>query len=337
MTLTSAVTQGKSSSPESKSKRKAKGHKQGAIANMASYNRSLETTGDIDDLGSNAERCKQTLAQLESRETAPVALAKILPWTMRLALSKHGCRVIQKAIEVGSSADHALIVGELAGHITELYRSPHGNHVVTTLIQVMPPANLGFLLKELQVSEGGVVAAARHQYGCRLLERLVEHCPAQQVSSLVEEALVDAEPLCRHPYANFVMQHLFEHGTPEWKASIAAQISGAISHLAKHRTASHLVQRALEFGGEEIQTTLVASLVSGKGEDSLVEVACSRYGSFVVEELASIPAEYEHVRRLLLDGLPQLSQSSYGKRALSKFGILPEPGSLKAAELSSRA
>merc|ERR1712100_32989 len=100
---------------------------------------------------------------------------------------------------------------------TELYQSPHGNHVVTKIITVMPPTALQSLILELQ---GRVVNVARHQYGCRLLERLLEHCPVNQVACVIEELLSDAEPLCRHPYGNFVMQHIFEHGSQAWKEQI---------------------------------------------------------------------------------------------------------------------
>merc|ERR1711963_736671 len=128
------------------------------------------------------------------------------------------------------------------------------------------------------------VAVAKHQFGCRLLERLLEHCPSGQVECIINELLSDAEPLCRNPYGNFVMQHIFEHGSQAWKENIVEQIAWNIPHLAKHRTASHVVQRALEFGGPKIEKDLVEAFLNAEGESSLVEVACSRYGSYVVEQ-----------------------------------------------------
>ena len=71
--------------------------------------------------------------------------------------------------------------------------------------------------------------------GCRVLERLLEHCPTEQTAPLVEEApgcvalrgiawldgvappcprqvLAGAPQLCRHTFGNFVVQHVLEHG-----------------------------------------------------------------------------------------------------------------------------
>lgn len=324
----------KQSAPKTKNSASAKSRKQAAIVKVEKPSKASIGT-DSCAIGQNSERCHQIIEQLESRGAAArTAFLCILPATRALALSKCGCRVIQKAIEVGSLEDIVLLVAELTGHIAELSKSPHGNHVVAKFIEVLPPGNLGFIVAELA---GSIPDVAKHQYGCRLLERLLEHCPAQQVASLVEELLPDAEPLCRHRYGNFVMQHIFEHGLQPWKDKIAGQIVSDLPLLAKHRTASHVVQRALEFGGDETQFMLISALVKGHGEDSLIEIACSRYGSFVVEELASIHACREVVRQLLQDGLPRLLDNQYGKRAIAKFGFPLPLGEITPAFISTLA
>jgi len=306
---------------------------------------------DVSQLGNDAKSCNDVIAQLDAQGPAGrAAFMSILPLTKKLAMTKHGCRVVQHAVKMGNACDHVKIVQELTGSIEALYKDLHGNHVVAKLIEVLRPASVSFLLDELK---GSMVDVARHQFGCRLLERLLEHCPAEQVEGVAQELLLDPEPLCRHPFGNFVMQHCFEHGTQAWKAQIAKQMCGAatlgctmckeewsagkqsnhLTHLAKHRTASHVVQRALEHGGEDIQRTLILAL-----EDSLVEVGCSRYGSFVVEQVASTLDEArkdpqsttpeflefcQHVDSLMQEALPCLAEDEYGKRIASKFGTGP--------------
>jgi len=326
--FTSNIKKQSAHTPAAQKSRKSR--KRAAIAKTAIPN-SVSDAGagtqaasdNCDELGQSFARCSEIIAQLESPgAVADSAFMNLLPATKELAFSKYGCRVIQKAIEVGSPDDLALLVEELRGHIPELYKSPHGNHVAAKFIEILRPASLGFLVAELA---GTIGTVAKHQYGCRLLERLLEHCPPAQVTILVDELLTDAEPLCRHPFANFVMQHIFEHGLQPWKDNIALQIAGVLPYLSKHRTASHVVQRALEFGGEKIQRILIHALVNGEGEDSLVEVACSRYGSFVAEELAGIQVYSGPVRQLLQAGLSRITMSQYGKRAIAKFSFLPAP------------
>jgi len=290
----------------------------------------ISSVHDADELGDNVERCNQIISQLESKGLLKCAAFElILPVTKKLAFSKHGCRVIQKAIEVGDARDRALLVEKLKGQIIDLYKSPHGNHVVAKMIEVMPPANLDFLIAELK---GTVSTVAKHQFGSRLLERLLEHCPAEQVACLIDEVLMSAKTLCCHAFGNFAVKHIFEHGTQAWKAKIVEQMvtlddSGRgqnLPYLAKHRIASHVVQKALGFCGEELLPTLVSTLVSGEGDDSLAAVGCTRYGSYVVCSLANIQPYHDHVRHLLEENRSLLAQTPYGERVMSKLGLQPE-------------
>jgi hypothetical protein len=276
--------------------------------------------GDIRTLEQDCERCNQIIAQIESTgSVARSVVLWLLPEIKALALSKYGCRVIQKAINYAGTIEQSLLVNELKGYFDVLYKSPWGNHVVMKIIEVLPPATLGFLLVELA---GKAIPIARHQYGCRVFERLIEHFPAEQIAGLIDELLVEAEPLCRHPFGNFVMQHLFEHGTKACKEAIIQQIIGVFPKLAKHRTASHVVQRAIEFSDEKAQQELVLALINAEGEDSLVEIGCSRYGSFVVHELGSTQACSGSVCKIIQDAMPRLAKSPYGKRALAGFDLI---------------
>merc|ERR1712203_220397 len=64
---------------------------------------------------------------------------------------------------------------------------------------------------------------------------------------------------------------------------------GGIPMLAKHRTASHVVQKALDFADDHHQKVIVESLLCAPapGEYSLEEVCRNRYGSFVIEQIAT--------------------------------------------------
>lgn len=268
-------------------------------------------------LAKDPTSCNQIIAQLASQgHAARSAFQVVLPIAKTLSFAKHGCRVIQKAVEVGQKDEQADLVEELKGSIIELYKSPHGNHVIAKMIECLPVSSLQFILDEVQ---GSMIELAKHQYGCRLAERLLEYCPDAQP---LKELLLEAEPLCRHAYGNFVIQHIFVHGSQEWKDQIAEQLVGVLPQLAKHRTASHVVQSALERGGDEIQRSFAAALVNAEGGDSLVEVACTRYGSFVVEELSGVQHYREQVHGLLQNDFARLAEDQFGEKVLAKFGLV---------------
>lgn len=304
--------------------------KRAASANNASLsvspasNHGKETSSVHGGGNLGEDHCNELISQFISSKLELNGLANcsafklILPMTAALAFSKHGCRVIQKAIEVGDSRDHTLLVEQLAGHITELYKSPNGNHVAQQMIISMPPIKLDFLLAELK---GSMTIVAKHQFGCRLPERLLEHCPPEQIESLIDELLLNAKPFCCHPYGNFAMQHIFEYGSDSMKAKIVEQVVDEIPHLSKHRIASHVVQKALGFCGKDLQQILLSALMRGEDDDSIVSLACTRYGSYVIASLANSPVYHKDVCQLLQDGFSQLSQDQYGVRVISKFGL----------------
>jgi hypothetical protein len=282
-----------------------------------------KTCGETKRIKDIETRAEEIVKEIDTKGFVPHALVEeILPEAKSYAMAKTGSRAVQKIVRLGGSSDKARVVHQLRGSFEELYKCPHGNYVLMSIIEVLPPAQLGFLVEELS---GKAVAIAKHQFGCRLLERLIEHFPAEQIDGLIAEVLREAEPLCRHPYGNFVMQHLFEHGSEDCKADVAGRIQAFFPQLAKHRAASHVVQSALKYCKGEVQSDLVATLLNAEGQCCFVEVASCRYGSYVVRELAGIKAHHEAVRDALEEALPKLLQGDnekHAKRPLVAFGLL---------------
>jgi len=261
-----------------------------------------------------------------------------------LALSKNGTRVIQKIIEQLHFSDAKMVdsrnrlIKAFQGSYLELCLSKEGNHAVQIMIDKWPPTTLGCLLDELK---GSAVTIAKSQFACRIWERLLEHytgdegVEASGVQTLVEEVLQDVEPLCRHPYGNFVVQHIFEHGCKEWKERVVQQVNNW-GTLSQHRTASHVVQKALNHSTPNIVRTIVLALLRGqsppdapdylKGAPLIVHLACTRYGSFVVEELHNT-ASKDEIHKMLQNDIHRLAQPidgskpSPGMRTLVRYGI----------------
>lgn len=273
------------------------------------------------DVGEDPKVCKEFEDLLDREVDRPAAIDWIADRAVTLAFAKHGCRVVQKAIDVAGAPERERIALKLQPHVMELCESLHGNHVLAKLVEVLPPTGsaVGFVVEKLRGCE---VKTAKHRFGCRIWERLIEHCADDSQMRVALDAIVtEAAILCRHPYGNFVVQHLLEHGSPERKTALLALLLPELPLLASHRTAAHVVQKALVFTGEAGERAIVLRLLGGEPPHSLEEVACTRYGSFVVEDIfakSSAWAEGE-VRARLTPCLLQLSTSQFGKRVADKI------------------
>jgi len=238
-------------------------------------------------------------------------------------LSAFGCRVVQAAVEVAGGEHRSQMTMHMHGHVAELLDSPHGNHVLQKCIEVLPPDNVQFVLNELGAFPDHGLSIARHRFGCRILERLLEHCPSDQTRDLTEGVIENAYVLCRHPFGNYVVQHVLEYGTPTQRnAVIEALLQGGVMQLAMHRVASNVIERALVECTAEGRQALVGQLVAEP--EATLAMASSRYGSFIALRLLELPAspQTDEVRKQFSEGLDALKASKHGKQVVAS--IAPE-------------
>merc|ERR1739844_867525 len=152
-----------------------------------------------------------------------------------------------------------------------------------------------------------------------------EHANEEQLCRLIDECTVHAEELSRHQFGNFVIQSLLEHGASHRRDAIVRHLLLFLPQLTMHRTASHVVQRALKHCSSDCQCAITNALLCAQPPHSLVEVAASRYGSYLVEDLQNVfgmEGLGAEVRRVLAHAPVELSSSQSFARVANKFGLL---------------
>lgn len=125
-----------------------------------------------------------------------------------------GCREVQRGFDCHQNkADKARLAFELRGHVLEALVCPYANHVLQKCINSLQPSDLQFIIDELLSVPGAVERSAMHKYGCRIVQRLLEACPSNQVAGMAETLVSKADLLIQHAYGNYVMQCLLQNGT----------------------------------------------------------------------------------------------------------------------------
>lgn len=154
---------------------------------------------------------------------------------MPLALQMYGCRVIQKALESVSGEQQVEIVRELDGHVLKCVKDQNGNHVVQKCIECVDPHALQFIINAFQgqvsvaykkkkkmsfglvkhlsntsvvISICQVLTLSTHPYGCRVIQRILEHCTPEQTTPILDEMHAHVEQLIQDQYGNYVIQHV---------------------------------------------------------------------------------------------------------------------------------
>lgn len=79
----------------------------------------------------------------------------------------------KKALEVIDIDQQAKLVKELEGNVMKCVKDQNGNHVIQKCIERVPPDLIQFIVDSFS---GNVYTLATHPYGCRVIQRILEHC-----------------------------------------------------------------------------------------------------------------------------------------------------------------
>lgn len=249
-------------------------------------------------LGGGPARADRSLdelvARLETLTIGPkdwrVAIAELRGSVWALAASPRGTRILQEVLQHADPKEKVALTQELHGHVREAWDSqsaaPHANYVVQKCIEVMPPEHCQFVLDEMLNSD--VRRAALNPYGCRVLQRLIEHFPVTEMMNLLNQILDKGilQMLMVSPYGNFVVQCVLEHGDVPQKTQIArvllADDDRGFARLAENKYASHVVQHAMKHCSDPEQWDLVQKVLRIDEMDPKFKKTV--YGSFVISE-----------------------------------------------------
>lgn len=255
-----------------------------------------------------------------AEDRLPVILPHVRGRVVKLAMNPKGCRLLQRVLELVTEKEMVALVTELKGHVCAAVESPHANHVLQKAIVLLPPFKVRFIADELLVWDRQP-SLARHQYGCRVLERLIEHFPGEWLEEFTAGILQDGKALARSNYGNFVLQHLLEHGLPHVRERIVQLLLEPVQEfrdLALNQSACGVLDSALNYAAPHDQRRLAQQLLNTPG---LLTDMCSskhRGGNEVVKRLFRIHEDgiCAQARVGLEKGAPELMQQKQGKAFL---------------------
>lgn len=117
-----------------------------------------------------------------------------------LSLQMYGTRVVQRLLSVSSGTDvesQSAIVSELDGRVMQCVKDQNGNHVIQAALSVAPPDLVKFIV---DVFDRHIFQLSIHPYGCRCVQRLLEHCSEARRAIILEEILENIDELCKNQY-----------------------------------------------------------------------------------------------------------------------------------------
>merc|ERR1712003_607437 len=120
-------------------------------------------------------------------------------------------------------------------------------------------------IDELLQFPGAASCAACNQFGCRVIQRLLEFCSPDQVAEISEDLLQHAVKNCQDRYGKYAMQCLLDHGTVCQHQRLVSIFSAHVDYLGRDIHACSVIIKALSTGAREEQQALANVVVSNLG------------------------------------------------------------------------
>jgi len=245
--------------------------------------------------------------------------ALIAKHALKLSQDREGCRLVQQALEEAESDEaRSALVETLHGHVWEVAICPHANHVLQKYIVTMKPGACQFIIDEImQQGAGSACKLARHKYGYRVFQRLLEHLLPQQKAQLISGLVTDCVSISMHRYGTFVMQHVLEYGSDAQRELVIAALVPHISKLSMNNDACMVLDAALVKSDAESQELLIRAMLQTDG--SIGAMAHTRRGHVVVLSLFELVGGelLESAKRQIGKQSSSLNRNRFGRLVLN--------------------
>lgn len=179
-------------------------------------------------------------------EQRRLLVERLAPEVTTMSMDKNGCRVVQHALQRGPNP--RLIAEWLRESVSQCIMNIHANHVIQNCVEVLPPSDLGFIVDG--VLQFGVQQVTCDKFGCRVVLRLLEHCPTEAMVGILDGLKAYSYGMLTDPFGNYVLQHILTYGRLEDRVNIFQDVLRCdIACLKEDKHAANVLQKCIVIFG----------------------------------------------------------------------------------------
>ena len=268
----------------------------------------------------------QDLLETAGPETRLAIITQICRSLVPLAQHSHGCRVVQKALDVASLEERlALAASFPPGKVVDCCVDVNANHVMQKFIEVftLDSSTAGFLDFFVdaicQPFTNTVARLSVHCYGCRVIQRLLARCLPHQKERVLDGIVSSVGEMVADQFGNYVAQHALEFGRETDRDRIIKVLSDRdLVMLSCNKFASNVVEKAVRLGDHSAGMLVLA--LSQLPDEQVLEIMRDRYGNYVIRAFLELSdGRLGRVRELVKDNSGSLKKFTYGWHLVEKL------------------
>ncbi|EDO17616.1 hypothetical protein Kpol_1061p41 [Vanderwaltozyma polyspora DSM 70294] len=235
-----------------------------------------------------------------------------------LCKDQHGCRFLQKQLDVmGENAANA-IFNETKEHTVELMTDSFGNYLIQKLLERVTVEQR---LEIAQISAPYFVDIALNPHGTRALQKLVECVGTEEEAQLVVDSLQPSiVELSKDLNGNHVVQKCLQKLDPTYFQFIFDAASQDCVDIATQRHGCCVLQRCLDHGNKDQRRGLCEMLLS-----NIDQLSIDPFGNYVVQYVITKESEekafdYSYkIVEVLKPKVKDLSLHKFGSNVVEKI------------------
>lgn len=246
-----------------------------------------------------------------------------------LCKDQHGCRFLQRQLEVRGEEASTAIFKEIQLNVIELMIDPFGNYLIQKLLQRVSQEQRLILVKNASPQ---FVRIALDPHGTRALQKLIECIQLKEEFEIVVESLrAYVVLLSRDLNGNHVIQKCLQKLPNEYCEFIFESACENCIKIAKHRHGCCVLQRCFD-NGDAVQCEKLAQEVGL----NCTELSTDPYGNYVVQYVLTMEEtrlknqpndQISQAIKLILESLKnnlvKLSTHKFGSNVIEKSLRIP--------------
>jgi pumilio RNA-binding family len=180
-------------------------------------------------------------------------------------------------LEALDDSDVEKLLCEFHHNVLSCIHDQNGNHVIQKCIEVMSAkatkaqhsgneseskffeGQIDFIIDDVL---NNVRSLACHPYGCRVLQRILEHCPEPKKSRALDQIKKHHKALLDDQFGNYVIQHVLQYGRSTDRDSLLDIIvASSLLILARQKFASNVLEKLLKYGNSDQRSRVVEEML----------------------------------------------------------------------------
>ena len=219
----------------------------------------------------------------------------------------------------------------------------NGNHVIQKCIEIVSKAARTAANKEqgdylagkiqfiINAFIGKVKELSSHPYGCRVVQRILEHCNDAQKGLILEELRGSVGELVQDCYGNYVIQFFMQHCWEEDRQALIRVVLRKLLDFSQHKFASNVVEKCLQFASKKDRDEMIWTIINvtfdlnkpvdSKGHCVLESKVRDPNANYFVQKVIDVSDERQRgaIMRYVKDNIQQLRKYTYGKHIIVRL------------------